>query len=249
MIDIEHVLKPRIDALTSHSIYQKMQSLESIKKFTEWHVFAVWDFMSLVKFLQNELTCVKVPWSPPQNPEVARFINEIVFGEETDIDGQGSPKSHFEMYLEAMVELGASNKKIQQFLDALQSGMSVEQALEINQVPKAVRVFVNFTFACIESQKAHVVAAAFAFGREGIIPNVFTEILETSAGGKERYSKFIYYIERHIEVDGDSHGPLSMRMIEQLCGHDETKWKEALETAEKAVEARLALWNAIADNL
>jgi len=249
VIDIEKVVKPHIEALTDHPIYSKMQSLESLRKFSEWHVFAVWDFMSLVKYLQSELTCVALPWQPPQNPQVARFINEIVLGEESDVDENGEPKSHFDMYLEAMKQLGASTKKIQQFMDAIQAGMSVHQALEINHVPKAARNFVAFSFDCIASQKAHVVAAAFAFGREGIIPDVFTQILDQSDGGKKSYSKFYYYIQRHIEVDGDSHGPLALQMIDELCGKDENKWKEALETAEKAVKARLELWDGIAENL
>ncbi|MBB5343441.1 DUF3050 domain-containing protein [Tunturibacter empetritectus] len=58
-----------------------------------------------------------------------------------------------------------------------------------------------------------------------------------------------WYMERHIEVDSEEHGPMALRMIAELCGNDNAKWGEAGEAAEIALRARLALWDGIADRL
>jgi hypothetical protein len=55
---------------------------------------AVWDYMSLVKRLQSELTSNSLPWLPPKSARIARFTNEVVLGEETDLSPDGKNRTY-----------------------------------------------------------------------------------------------------------------------------------------------------------
>jgi hypothetical protein len=125
---INQQLTPFRNVLKNHYLYEKLTSIEDVKIFMEQHVYPVWDFMSLLKALQIHLTCTQIPWTPVQNATLARFINDIVKEEESDVNELGEPKSHFEMYLDAMQQVGANTTFVELFVDYIQTGKSVKEA-------------------------------------------------------------------------------------------------------------------------
>ena len=236
--------------LRNHELYSLLSEIEDVKIFMEKHVYAVWDFMSLLKSLQNHLTCVSIPWKPVKNAKTARFINEIVHGEESDVNENGIPKSHFEMYLEAMNEVGANTQEILSFVNSIDSIDDFNIKLAQSNLKIAEKKFLEFTFNLIQSNEIHKIASAFTFGREDLIPDMFIEIIKQSNNGeKNNFPKLTYYLERHIELDGDEHGPLSLEMITELCGTNSDKWKEVLETAKEALKLRIHLWDEITNEI
>ena len=241
---IEERIAPLRARLAAHPLYRSIRTEAQLRIFMQSHVFAVWDFMSLLKALQAQLTCVTVPWLPTAYPASRRFINEIVLGEESD-EYQGRPLSHFELYLQAMRQAGASTAGIEALAAALKHATFAE-ALKASVIPRGARSFVASTFHLIAEGKLHALAAAFTFGREDLIPDMFRALVhDLSAQNNNNLAIFIWYLERHIEVDGEDHGPLSLRMVADLCGPDDSKWHEAAEAAAEALEARLALWDSI----
>jgi hypothetical protein len=247
-------LLPLYDRLANHPLYQSFESIEDLRLFMEAHVFAVWDFMSLLKTLQRGLTGIEVPWLPSRYPESRRLVNEIVLGEESDIYGTQAI-SHFELYLRAMREAGASTDAIDSLIAQLREGTDLAHALALCGAPEHARRFVRATFQLIEKGALHAVAAAFTFGREDLIPEMFRGFIRDldagpHAGSLERGVKTLrWYLDRHIEVDGEDHGPMALRMVAELCGEDARKWSEAAEAAETALRARIALWDGIAASL
>lgn len=247
--EFEKELAPLKEALTNHPLYNQIASIDDIRRFMEQHVFAVWDFMSLVKKLQLDLTCTQLPWTPPKHPSTARLINEIVCGEETDVNKDGVIMSHFEMYLQAMEEVGADCSSIKRFLSTIASTNDRQIPSDTDVLPDYVKAFLAFTFGTISSNKTHVIAAVFTFGREDLIPDMFIEMVKNLAPNEGQLDHLIYYLERHIEVDGDEHGPMALQMMNELCQNDPVKIREATQGAKQALALRIKLWDGILADL
>jgi len=236
--------------LIEHPLYNRLKTIEGIQVFTASHVFAVWDFMSLLTSLQQQLTCVQTPWIPVGNANSRYLINEIVLGEESDVDANGNRISHFELYLQAMQELGADTSGIEQLLTYIANGETVRTAMQKLQLPEAIQQFTGYTFDIVEKAPVHVQAAVFTFGREDLIPAMFIGIVkELEKTYPKQINTFRYYLERHIEVDGDHHSHLGIEMVSSLCGDNDTKWQEATQASIQALEKRKLLWDHIAQAL
>ena len=227
--------------VVNHPLYNQLNAIEDVQKLMEIHVYAVWDFMSLLKGLQIELTCTTLPWKPVGDTKIRRLINSIVLEEESDVDSAGNPSSHYEMYLEAMKECGANTNEIDKFVNSVSD-------LNLPKVNTAIDSFLATTFDILNSGEAHKIASAFTFGREDLIPDMFTAIVN-DLSKEHKLDKFVYYLERHIELDGGEHGPLALELISNLCGEDEQKWKEVEETAIACLVARKELWDLVLKGL
>ncbi len=242
-------LKPLYTRLAAHPLYRSFHSVEDLRTFMQSHVYAVWDFMSLLKTLQRGLTCVTTPWLPTADASSRRLINEIVMGEESD-EYEGEPLSHFELYLRAMGACGAETGEIERFIAEVRQGAPVAEAMRTANATEAARTFVAETFRIIGTGKLHAIAAAFTFGREDLIPEIFRGFLrDQDQRLNGQLALFRWYLDRHIEVDGDQHGPMALQMLANLCGDDPVKWQEAEEAAAEAVEARIAFWDGIVTSL
>ena len=233
--------------LRHHKLYRCVQRIEDVRTFMEHHVFAVWDFMCLLKSLQQRLTCVSVPWLPQHNPRVRRLINEIVVEEESDDCANNGFLSHFEFYRCAMMEAGADTGRIDAFIRALEDDDLVPEALERARVAPAARTFVEHTLRLVAEGPTHAIAAAFAFGREEPIPGMFRAMiarLDSQFPGQ--LGLLTSYLDRHVELDADHHAPMAVEMLVGFCQGDADKWREGCVAAAESLEARIALWDAIA---
>lgn len=230
--------------LLQHPIYSQITDVASLQIFMQHHIFAVLDFMWLLKRLQKELTCTETPWLPRHESGLARFVNEIVLGEESDEDGRGGFCSHFELYLNSMKDLRANRDQILQFTESLQDGLSIAHALNRATAPVSVQNFVNFTHQTATTCSAAEVACVFCFGREDIIPEMFQRLLTTFEDTRMQVPSLSYYIRRHIELDGDHHGPLSRRMVNLLCV-DVATTEKCISTTRKAIQQRIQLWDGV----
>jgi hypothetical protein len=245
--ELQARLQPARQQMVDHPVYRRIETLADLRIFMEHHVYAVWDFMSLLKALQRELTCVELPWVPKGNPATRRLINDIVLEEETDLDPEGQPTSHFELYLRAMREAGADTAPAERLLAALADGATVPAALAAAQAPASVQEFVKHTFSVVTGGQAHAIAAAFTFGREDVIPDMFRSLIaDLGRRFPGQLDTFTYYLNRHIELDEDHHAPLAHQMVRDLCGADAARWHEATEVAQQGMAARIALWDGIA---
>lgn len=233
------------EAVANHPMYRKISSLSDLVIMMETHVFAVWDFMSLLKRLQREITCVELPWKPSPYPKkIVRLINEIVLGEESDVDQAGEAIDHFSLYLKAMEEIGASANSLKDFMIDL----------DFSKITKAQSAFVSFNLDLAKNGKIHEVAAAFFFGREKLIPDMFTSILNDlekniNKNSEDLFPNLKYYLIRHIELDGGEHSHLAHDCLAALCGNDEEKWMEAKNAGVTSLKLRSLLWDEVESKL
>ena len=242
-------LKEQQHSLQNHRVFGLLKTVEDLQLFMSWHVFAVWDFMSLVKRLQRELTVVTIPWVPSPYPQAARLINEIVLGEESDATPDGRHLSHYELYLEGMHEIGANTSTVDQFVSDVISGNRPVDALKCGDIHPAIQQFVSETLETAQHGQLVEVLGNFFFGREDLIPHMFQSLLEKWHLTREQAPVFTFYLERHIELDSDEHGPAALKMLKAFTDSDDEALLQLEKAAEAAIKSRLMFWDALADEM
>jgi hypothetical protein len=231
--------------LLKHPVYDAVSTIPRLKVFMTHHCFAVWDFMSLLKRLQRDVTCVSIPWVPPPNPHHSRYINEIVLGEECDEDGKGGYTNHFDLYIGGMQQTGADTSTILSVVNDVRAGKDFVSSARRHKVPETAIEFVNTSLEAAVRGKTHEVCSMFLFGRENLIPAMFPVLRKNVQETKDRAERFTWYLNRHIDLDGDSHGPLAEKLLAHLVGSDPVRQEEAAAAAKKALRAREVLWNGV----
>lgn len=248
--ELTAALAPARAKLLEHEVYRRLTSKRAIQVFMEHHCYAVMDFMCLLKSLQQRLTVVAVPWFPPASADAARFINEIVLGEECDVAPDGGYVSHYELYVRAMREAGADADRVEHLVELVRNHQHYRRALQKARVPAAAAAFVTDSVSICLTGKNHEVAAYFLFGRENLIPDMFRRLVERlRASGETGLDGLVYYLDRHIEIDEGEHGPAAQRMLEHLVAGEPRRWAESWRAAQRAITARTRLWDAIAASL
>jgi hypothetical protein len=231
--------------LVAHPLYPQINTEDRLRTFMTYHVFAVWDFFNLLKRLQAEVTTVSLPWRPRGHADHGRFIMEIVLAEETDDDIGGGYISHFELYRRAMDEIGADIAPIDAFIGAIERGVDPREALLDERIPLFVRQFVSHTLEVALTGAPHEVASSFCHGRENLLPDVFSAVRANVDEILGNAPVFRHYLDRHITLDHDEHGPLALRLLAALCDGDPQREAEAEVVSIAAINARIGLWDGI----
>lgn len=248
------------EGVLHHPLYELMRNTANtddmetlVRIFQEHHVWAVLDYFQILKRLQGDLTRTTLPWFPKGDRHLRRFINEIVTEEETDVfEDMTTPGSHLELYIRGMDQSGANTQPIKKFLQyvensdvALDADALAQKAIEFGAPVASAQHFANTVGSAFDQGSLVAVAGIFAFGREDIIPSMFSGILDTEM--VKKFSILKFYLERHIQLDGDDHGPLSLRLVQMVCGDDPKKWSTATEATISALNHRRKLWQGVFD--
>lgn len=241
--DVARAVSGMRDALVDHGVFARIQDIDALRAFMETHVYAVWDFMSLVKRLQLDFTCMTLPWTPPRYRHASRLINEIVTGEESDVGLDGHPISHFDMYLDAMEQIGARTDEIRRFVASVHSARDWSAAVVDMEAPDHVRRFVTHTLTVATTGTTAEVIGAFFYGREDVIPDMFTRLLRDWSIDPSRVPALKYYLDRHIQLDADEHGPAAKLIVNDMLAEDPGLSDPMISGASAAISSRLDLWD------
>jgi hypothetical protein len=236
-------LSPLILEINHHPLYRSINTVEHLQLFMEQHVFAVWDFMCLLKELHRQIVSTSAPWFPPKDALSANLIGSILVEEEGDVTEDGTYASHYDIYITAMKQVGADTTLIERLMNLLAKGVETECALEQLPVSRVAKDFVKTTFSFF-TLEVHELAAAFVYGREGVTAKMFMPLLDQlknqmTASHGQKFSTLIYYFERHIELDEESHFPKAIQMLANLVDEDEYKLRQVEAAAVRALTARI----------
>ena len=135
------------------------------------------------------------------------------------------------------------------FMERMKNGDEVAEALAGANVPQYIRRFVLENIDTAISKPAPAVAASFLFGREDLIPDMFTRLLEECGDSRLMAPTFSYYLRRHIELDGDEHGPMGQIAMTTIAAGNSRNWRIAARSAKRAIKHRILLWDGVCESI
>lgn len=231
--------------LTAHPAFSSLKTMEDLRTFMEMHVFAVWDFMSLLKRLQRDFTTMSLPWTPPKNFIAARLINDITLGEESDDAPDNQHMSHYNLYIGGMREIGADTTTVERFIELISAGEPYAAALDKAGVHPVAKRFVSATLDTALNGKTQEVLGSFFYSRENVIPLMFKGLLAGWKIDTATAPMFVFYLERHIDLDTERHGPAAKAIIDEMYGSNEAALIELHRAAQAAVRERCIFWDGV----
>jgi hypothetical protein len=226
-----------VNDLVKHPLYKSVTGLQQARTFMRYQVWCVWDFMCLAKSVQIGVGCYQVPWIPPISTELVQAANGILSGEEADVGPDGLPASHLEIFISSMIEAGADATSVIKFIDEIRAGVPFETAVTDPSIPEAARDFMGTTMR-FATGPLHCRVACFCLTREELVPRMFYNFIPNLPRAKREMPKFLWYLQRHVELDMKTHGPHSQTLLRKVIGDDRTKQNEAMAVVVAALEAR-----------
>ena len=233
--------------LENHSVYHKINCVESLAYFAERHVIAVWSYNALLRSLQRDVVALSMPLNSEPQKMAIRLITEMILNEEVDDIGDGSFQSHMELYLEAMRDINCDLSSVFAFFDLLHQARSSDEIFASSAFSPMVEKYAKNTLTILR-QPLHVRAAALFYEGEPYIPDKFLFHL-WSLRDRVPVERFVEYFERHIEGLKHQEYSASGRLVEILCAFDSKLNWEAERMAERLMKRRIGLWNAISSGL
>ena len=150
--------------------------------------------------------------------------------------------SHFELYLSSMKNINAKTDHIESIVDDV-SKNKPKSFDKYNLEPECYS-FLEGNNRLLNTNQLHIISALFTYGRETTLPGMFEKLL-LRIGESSKYDQLKLYLKRHIDVDSNRHGPLSLILFNKSCESDDSKYNQAVDAAIKSIEIRYNLWTGI----
>ncbi len=253
--------------LESHKLHEALGGdVDDLRKFAEIHVWCVWVMMSMLKAFQVELaTKETLPWIPSSDgrkkEKLARMVNEMALRYQYWVvdEKTGKTTTNFEMYLQAMAQLGCDSAEITSFLSFLHKSArcglpcaaSMEAALRFCAMPRGVAGVLRYCFALIQSRQLHRLAASFAFVRNksSVVSALLATLDKARAEEGQDFDLYRRWLERFAGLLDHNFAPLAFQILVELCGDDEAKWREVEQTAAESLQVQRIFFDDVYNEL
>lgn len=233
--------------LAQHPVLEAVSSEAALRVFMRSHVYTVWTHISLVKRLQHELSNMAVPWVPPRSRLAARLINELVTGVECDLDTDGMPISHYELYLDAMTDVTADSQSVRRFVQLVDDGSAsaLDKAFDAASTPQHVRAYVRHALRVARQGSLAQVLGCFLHGRDISLQQSITRLLAEWTRTSPALPRLAYYLERHSQLECGRHADRLQRVVQELDSTSPRFADDVLASARESLGTRIRFWDGV----